>query len=137
MFGLSEKNEINMSTLQMCLLASLLCGMWSDLCAGDQDAAPSKGMSGFLEQYCFDCHDEDMMEGDLDLTTPNAGQVDPLHFDHWVDIYDRVLADEMPPKKKSRPSKTDRDAFLSSLNRSCSKQVPWTAVSMVVPNFAG
>ncbi len=72
----------------------------------------------FLENYCYECHDEDSKKGSLNLVelmrNPAA---DSIHYDLWVKVFDRVDSHEMPPKKKDAPTGDERAAFLRGLNR--------------------
>ena len=69
-------------------------------------------VAGFLENYCFDCHDEDVQKGELDLTALPYSFTAKADFQRWVQLFDLVSKQEMPPKKKSQPSASERDAFL-------------------------
>ncbi len=80
-------------------------------------ASETRFVATFLDQYCIDCHDEEMKEGDLDLTALEFDVRNPSALDRWVDVYDRVMSGEMPPKKKNRPEVMDKEAFLSQLER--------------------
>src|SRR5262245_29878676 len=62
---------------------------------------PAK-VDAFIENRCADCHDSDEKKGGLDLTALKFTPDDSRNFAAWVKVYDRVLADEMPPKKKPR-----------------------------------
>lgn len=66
----------------------------------------------FLDNYCFDCHDEDTQKGDLRLD-----QLDSLTLDARLNllnqIQEQVFFREMPPKKKKRqPTIEEREALL-------------------------
>ena len=61
---------------------------------------------GFLEQYCFDCHDDDTSKGDLSLE--DLGPVDEANAAIWKSVWAQVTLREMPPKKKSQPDVVER-----------------------------
>lgn len=65
---------------------------------------------GFLEQHCFDCHDEDISKGELSLE--ELGPVDETNVSIWKSIWAQVALREMPPKRKSQPEIVERLLFL-------------------------
>ena len=65
--------------------------------------------SSFLESHCFDCHDDETSEGDLNLL--ELGQVDETNAAVWKSIWAQVTLQEMPPKKKSKLGIIDRLRF--------------------------
>jgi len=60
----------------------------------------------FLEQHCFDCHDDDAKKGDLSLL--HLDGVDETNAALWKSIWAQVALQEMPPKEKSRVEIVDR-----------------------------
>ncbi|MDA0725113.1 MAG: DUF1588 domain-containing protein [Verrucomicrobia bacterium] len=64
---------------------------------------------GFLENNCFDCHDEDTTKGDLNLV--DLGPLDETNAAVWKSVWAQVALQEMPPKKKSQPDIVDRLRF--------------------------
>ena len=70
----------------------------------------------FLEKHCVECHDEDVQEGNLDLSAMLPFKAsDSESFRKWVKIHDRIHAGEMPPKKKPRPLEAAKAETLSWL----------------------
>ena len=57
----------------------------------------------FFEQHCYDCHDDDTQKGGLNLLEVKPDFSDRSKVLRWTDILDRIVAGEMPPKKKARP----------------------------------
>ncbi|MCH5375096.1 MAG: DUF1592 domain-containing protein [Planctomycetes bacterium] len=78
-------------------------------------AAPPPSVAPFMTQYCVDCHDADMKEGGLDLTSLGSDLTDAGLQARWVRIHDRVRDGEMPPQDGDLPSDADRKAFLNEL----------------------
>ncbi len=83
--------------------------------AATATAKPGNGaqpVKAFLEKHCTGCHDATEKKGGLDLDAL------PVKFDtekdraEWVKVFDRVLADEMPPPKKPRPDAAAKRAAL-------------------------
>lgn len=68
-----------------------------------------------LAFYCYDCHDDSITKGGLDLTNTPFDLNSKHHFETWSHIYDRVKQGEMPPKKKDQPSSEERTLFLTLL----------------------
>ena len=71
----------------------------------------------FLEQHCYDCHDDFDNEGDLNLLDLKFDPNDPRNLAIWKDVFVRVEDGEMPPKKKKRPEAGAMAAFLKSLEK--------------------
>ena len=55
----------------------------------------------FMQETCYDCHDEDVQKGDLDLTALSFDLTDPATYRKWVLIHDRVASGEMPSARVS------------------------------------
>lgn len=69
----------------------------------------------FLTRHCADCHDSEEHKGGLDLAALSTDADDAAGHKAWVRVFDRVLAGEMPPKKKPRPAADETRAFLTTL----------------------
>jgi len=69
----------------------------------------------FMEQHCYDYHDDFDAEGDLNLLDLKFHPKDPRNLAIWKDVFYRVEDGEMPPKKKKRPEAGRMAAFLKSL----------------------
>jgi mono/diheme cytochrome c family protein len=79
---------------------------------------PAKNSTAFFDQYCGECHYEDA-NGGLDLTVLNFDPNNRDNFATWVRMVDRVMAGEMPPKKKEkRPAPKDVAAFTRAVSHS-------------------
>ncbi len=72
----------------------------------------------YLEKHCVECHDAEMKKGNLDLTALKSDFGNPETFSRWVKVYDRVLAGEMPPKKKAAPPALETQSMLGLLKQS-------------------
>ena len=83
---------------------------------GGAPVAPKFDASGFTDDYCSNCHDEESKKGGLELTTLPFDPADPANFSRWVKIHDRLLAHEMPPKKADdQPDAAELRTFVSRL----------------------
>lgn len=78
-----------------------------------QAAAPA--FRPFLDQHCMDCHDAEMKKGGLDLSALSTDGADAAALKKWVQVFDRVAAGEMPPKKKEQPSQDAVRDFMAAL----------------------
>ena len=74
-------------------------------------------LQNFLESHCFECHDDDLSKGGLNLYELDPGSIAGLgEVDRWTHIFDRVKNGEMPPeKKREKLSAKDVDSFLLAL----------------------
>ncbi|MEQ1854253.1 MAG: DUF1587 domain-containing protein, partial [Chthoniobacteraceae bacterium] len=88
------------------------CGVRANAAAKTGDGGK---VAAFLEKHCTGCHDATEKKGGLDL------EALPVKFDtekeraEWVKVFDRVLADEMPPAKKPRPDAAAKRALLETI----------------------
>lgn len=78
-----------------------------------EDLIFEKEIVPFLDQYCYECHDELTAKGRLSLE-----QIDPQiaggpDFEKWRIILERVKFHDMPPAKADQPDVAEREALLS------------------------
>ncbi len=69
----------------------------------------------FFENHCYECHDEDSNKGDLNLYELSLKLDSQQQAQQWAQIFKKIESGEMPPKKKKRPTKTDKKQLLSAL----------------------
>ncbi len=72
----------------------------------------------FLDRNCIECHDAETKKGGLDLTALKFDLANTTNFFKWVLVHDRIVAGEMPPKKKARPEAAEVKSFTKSLSAS-------------------
>ena len=77
-----------------------------------------KSIETFFENYCFDCHDADTAEADLDLESLTRSIVNVADAENWQDILDQLNSGEMPPKKKTQPGKEELAKVVGDLTES-------------------
>ncbi len=65
--------------------------------------------SKFLENHCFDCHDQETSKGNLSLE--DLGPVDETNAGIWKSVWAQVTLQEMPPKRKPQPDTVERLRF--------------------------
>lgn len=74
--------------------------LWQLLLCLPATADPTK----FLQQHCYECHNKEIQEGSLDLTSLPLQFSNRETFARWVKVHDRIAAGEMPPKDQPRPT---------------------------------
>ena len=75
-----------------------------------------EGLEEFVEFHCYDCHGDGASKGGFDIQKLSADLDDEAAFAKWERVYDRVLAGEMPPKKKDRPEAGEVAKFQETLS---------------------
>src|SRR4051812_36626216 len=83
-------------------------------------AAPASDPPAFLTRNCVECHDAETQKGGVRLDDLPAEFGKPDVAQRWIDVYDKVAAHEMPPKKKAQPAEADRAAWLASVQQNIS-----------------
>ena len=82
-------------------------------------AAPftiSNKVQGLMENYCFDCHDEDSKKGDIQLDNLKDLILQD-RLDLLNKVQEQVYIKEMPPKKKKvQPNEIERQQLLDWLS---------------------
>lgn len=84
-----------------------------------QDAAASfkAKVKPLIEAHCIDCHGPDVQKAGLRLDTLAGDFRDPQSAATWVRVHDKLVAGEMPPKKRERPAQANLDAATQLLKR--------------------
>ncbi len=83
---------------------------------GQESPAYRKKLEPFFEAHCYECHDDTMAKGGLDLFALGDDLSSAATFAKWERIYDRVAKGEMPPKKvKTRPTDGQLAGFRGDL----------------------
>ncbi|MDB9741670.1 DUF1592 domain-containing protein [Akkermansiaceae bacterium] len=79
-----------------------------------------------IKEYCYRCHGEEKLKGDVDLTTyTNAQQV----FEDrrmWLDVLEQIETEEMPTKEPL-PSAEEREEMVEWINTKLNS-VDWTKI---------
>ena len=76
---------------------------------------PPEAVETFLSQHCYECHDDQTDEGDINLLDLEFDPQDPGNFDIWKNVHDMVAHGDMPPKKEPQPKADPKRDFLSAL----------------------
>lgn len=94
-------------TAMVLLALQTVCGGSQVVPQSKTLAAPAGAIRPFLEQHCLECHDDTEQKGGLRLDNLPAEFSDPDVQRTWIDVFDKLSAGEMPPKKKPRPSSAE------------------------------
>lgn len=79
--------------------------------------SPDRVMDDFLANYCFDCHDQDVQKGKLNLEDL-IYDINNENHESWDRAFKNIWYERMPPReKKKQPSFEERLAFLNALNQ--------------------
>lgn len=63
----------------------------------------------FLDAHCLECHDGDVMKGDLDLSIFTDEAAVMRDREVWRVVYEKIESHQMPPpKEKSQPTESQR-----------------------------
>ncbi len=77
-----------------------------------QDVAPI--VSDMIQRTCMECHNKNVSEGGLDLSSLQFELSDRNTRQRWIRIHDRVQQGEMPPESDDLPG-DQRDVLVSNL----------------------
>lgn len=100
------------------LLAALLLSTGFMLMAAATAVAenyPPKAVEAFLSQHCYECHDDSVDKGGLNLLDLEFSPGKHDNFFAWERVFDRVETGEMPPKDEPRPDADKAEKFLAEL----------------------
>ena len=70
-----------------------------------------------LEAACFDCHNHDEANGDLDLEQLVADKPFAIHRSQWQNVIAQLRVRSMPPPSAQQPSDADRRALIGWLTQ--------------------
>jgi hypothetical protein len=71
----------------------------------------------FLSKHCFDCHDEEVRKGGLDLSKLKANWNHTASANTWERVFDKVNSGQMPPKKSEQPANDERARFTAAVGK--------------------
>ncbi|MEM6916942.1 MAG: c-type cytochrome domain-containing protein, partial [Verrucomicrobiota bacterium] len=74
-----------------------LCAALASISVSYSNAFDRSELESFLDAHCYDCHDDLVSEGELNLLDLDFEESDPLNLEQWVHVLDRVESGEMPP----------------------------------------
>ena len=94
--------------------AFLVCGVGFAIESAAEPELASETIE-FLDGYCHRCHNDEDLEGNLDLTQLDYNPFNVDNFNVWVKVHDRVKAHEMPPRRRRGPDDDEVVAFTAKL----------------------
>ena len=100
-----EVNRVTLFWSATCVLAAIFICEASLLGQG-----LGKQTMLYFEKYCFDCHDDELKKGDLDL--PALMEKEGANYT-WA--FENLITGKMPPKNKKQPSAEEKRAMLDWL----------------------
>ncbi|MBM83223.1 MAG: hypothetical protein CMJ78_21895 [Planctomycetaceae bacterium] len=71
----------------------------------------------FVNQFCSDCHNQEISEGELDLTRYSSVKLLGDNYRQWEHVADFVARGEMPPKESEQPSKEQKATFIRAIEQ--------------------
>ena len=83
-----------------------------------------EGPRAFFETYCLECHDADVLKGEINLDVPQVNWADSSVQLRWERILEALATEAMPPKKKSQPTRAEREELVEWIDESLSRHVP-------------
>ena len=97
-----------------CLLTLALAPLIS-LAAPPSVTMPREHLALF-ENYCFECHDQDVAKGDVVLDDLSFEIGDIETAERWQKVLNAMNSGEMPPEKKDQPTAEEKTTFLEALS---------------------
>lgn len=104
--------RLNPYLLQIATILALALALPAGVFSADPLRAQ---LEPFLEENCFDCHDDETAKGDLNLLDLKFDPRNHANFEIWERVYDRVESGEMPPQNKKRPEAKAKAIFIKAL----------------------
>ena len=80
------------------------------------NATPPESIRGLMADYCIRCHDADT-ETRLNLAAASFDLNDRDSFRTWVQVFDQVESQAMPPQEADQPSDAERRAVANELKK--------------------
>lgn len=75
----------------------------------------SEKLVPFFDAHCYECHDDSVKNGGLDLDALPRDLSDDAVMAKWVRLYDRVASGEMPPQDREAPGEGEKRIFRDEL----------------------
>jgi len=107
------RNDRGQLTVYVSLVSSLLI-CFLDITVVQGESLSTHAMDDvvleYFQTYCFDCHDEESMKGNLDLVNLLSKDGADLEL-----VFENLITFKMPPPKKDQPKEEDRQEMLQWL----------------------
>jgi len=102
-------------SLLFLVLASLLASQ--NAFGQDLSASFEARVKPLIDNHCVDCHGPDLQKANLRLDSLQPDLRDERAMAIWTTVYDKLVAGEIPPKKRDRPPQDQLQAATLWLHR--------------------
>ena len=85
--------------------------------AQDRSASFKAKVAPLIENHCVDCHGPRVQKANLRLDNLKPDLHDERTAAAWAAVHDKLVAGEMPPKKRERPAPAELQAATTWLNK--------------------
>ena len=79
---------------------------------GQLGGAFEPAIQAFFTAHCYDCHNAQMVSGNLNLEAERTTAAVLQQRDHWELVLSKIRSGEMPPKGMPRPTEAERNAVV-------------------------
>ena len=94
------------------------------------DSDPIHRPYELFEIYCFDCHDDEVKKGNLDMIS----LLDERTFDGTL-MFENLITGKMPPSNKSQPGITEKKKMLDWLVKNKNQSLPSPIAAQAAMNL--
>ena len=84
----------------------IVLAIWCQQASG-QAAAFEDAVRPLIENHCITCHGPEVQKAKLRLDDLQPDLQDERIMATWVNVYDKLVTGEMPPKKRERPAQDE------------------------------
>lgn len=93
-------------------IVSILLFLGASICQGDDRVF----LDDFLDAYCFECHDDLLEKGGVNLMDLAFNPSDVENSKQWTRVFEKIEAGTMPPpEEKILPNAKERERVLATL----------------------
>ncbi len=96
---------------------SILAVFSTFTCAFTYSKPIPENVQDILENYCLDCHDEDLQKGEILLERKLIDWKSKENLFLWERVMNALESGEMPPKKKTQPSSDERKSMIAWIDQ--------------------
>ena len=98
------------------IIVILISVMWLGIGRANEPDLP-EAIETFVENHCYDCHDDSIAKGEFDLFSLSRNLLEPQSLSTWIRVYDRIEKGEMPPPEKAGKLSAEARAELLAILR--------------------
>jgi len=108
----TKRNRQRRLTVRSTILPLILI---ASTCRPLEAADFSDKLAPFFDAHCYECHDNSVKKGGLDLDALPRDLSEEAVMAKWVRLYDRVANGEMPPRDRDAPGEGEKRIFREEL----------------------